>query len=154
MLTHPGLLLAVVLAAIASAETVQFKERCLSDLIAAVPKLLASQDRKTGRFGHGVWVVNDQNAILPLAVVWSHKDARNPYYHKRKVLQAAMAGGDVLAADEDENGMWEYRTKDGAEWGKDRMPWACSRWARTYLLIRDGLTPDRRARWEKGLVLA
>jgi hypothetical protein len=147
-------LLIVALAATASAEMVRFKERCLADLVAQVPKVLASQDRKTGRFGQGIWIVRDQNVILPLAVAWSYKDARNPYYHSRDVIEALMAGGDALVADEDENGEWEYRTKDGAEWGKDRMPWTCSRWIRAYMLIRDTMPPDRRTRWKKGLLLA
>ncbi|MCX6621617.1 MAG: hypothetical protein NTY38_11185 [Acidobacteria bacterium] len=154
MVARRRLLLFVFFATTATGETVRFKDRCLSDLVAQVPKLLASQDRKTGRFGQGVWVVGKQGAILPLAAAWSVQDKRNPYYHSPEVLEAVMAGGDALAADEDENGEWEYRSKEGAEWGKDRMPWACSRWVRAYHLVREAMPAGRRTRWERGLLLA
>ncbi len=60
------------------AEVVRFQQRCLEDLVAQVPEILASQDRTIGRFGSGVWIVQDQNVLLPLAAAWSYQDARNP----------------------------------------------------------------------------
>ena len=57
----------IVLAATLSAETVQFKERCLKDIVSQVPKVLATQDKKSGHFGKGIWIVTDQNVMLGLA---------------------------------------------------------------------------------------
>ena len=54
MLAYFKFLILIVLAATASAETVRFKERCLKDLVSQVPQVLASQDKKSGRFGKGI----------------------------------------------------------------------------------------------------
>ena len=89
-----------------------FKREMLPQLVKQVPKLLKSQDRKTGRFGEGVWIVNDQNAIYPLAVAWAAADNRNPYYHSPEVLDAIMLGGDALIAAQDPRGMWVFRKED------------------------------------------
>jgi hypothetical protein len=50
------------LAAAAFSAPVQFKVRCLRDLVSQVPKILASQDRKTGRFGTGIWATTGRTA--------------------------------------------------------------------------------------------
>jgi hypothetical protein len=47
----------------ARAEEFKFKDDFLAQLVAAVPKILAQQDRKTGRFGSGIFIVTDQNAM-------------------------------------------------------------------------------------------
>jgi hypothetical protein len=47
------------------------------DLVAQVPGILKSQNSGTGRFGEGIWVVIDQNALLPLAAAWSYQDKGN-----------------------------------------------------------------------------
>lgn len=135
------------------AETVAFKQRCLDDLVAQAPAILASQDRASGRFGTGIWIVTDQNLMLPLAAAWSYKAAANPYYHRRELLEAVMAAGDALIADQDETGQWEFRKKDGSTWGKTYMPWTYSRWIRSFALIREAMPPERRAKWEKALLL-
>src|SRR4051794_28993765 len=65
-----------------------FKEQSIPFLINGVPDILKSQDKKTGRFGDGIWIVTDQNAFYPLAVAWSLNRPDNPYYHSPEVLQA------------------------------------------------------------------
>jgi hypothetical protein len=139
--------------ALLHAETVEFRQRCLQDLIAEVPRLLKSQDPKTGRFGTGIWIVTDQNVMLPLAAAWWFKDHKNPYYHDAKILNALMAAGDALIDDQDETGQWVFRKKDGSTWGKIYMPWTYSRWIRAFAMIRDAMPAERRARWEKALLL-
>jgi hypothetical protein len=138
---------------ILQAETVQFRQRCLEDIVAQVPEILSSQDAKTGRFGTGIWIVTDQNQMFPLSVAWSYKDAKNPYFHSAQLLTAIMAAGDALIADQDAAGMWEFRKKDGSTWGQIYMPWTYSRWIRSFQLIRDAMPADRRAKWEKALLL-
>ena len=140
-------------AAEAPAAEVRFKDRCLADVVRAVPEILASQDPRTGRFGTGIWLVTDQDVMLPLAAAWATKGRNNPYYRDPKVLQAIMAAGDALIADQDETGQWEFRKKDGSTWGRIYMPWTYSRWIRSYGLIRDAMPPERRERWVKGLRL-
>ena len=132
---------------------VRFRDRCLKDLTAAIPDILKSQDRSTGRFGKGIWIVTDQNPILPLAAAWSLRDNKNPYFHKRELLDAIIAAGDALIADQDSNGQWEFRKKDGSTWGKIYMPWTYSRWIRAFSMVRDAMPRERRARWEKALLL-
>lgn len=149
--------LAVGLTAAAPTESTpaefRFKEESLHRLVQAVPTLLRSQDPKTGRFGRGIWIVTDQNVIYPLAAAWAIQSDSNPYYHDPKVLEAVMAGGDALIDDADANGQWEFRKKDGSTWGKIYMPWTYSRWIRAFGLIREAMPPERRARWEKALLL-
>jgi hypothetical protein len=69
------------------------------------------------------------------------------------VLDAVMAAGDALIADQDAKGMWEFRKKDGSTWGQIYMPWTYSRWVRAYAMIKDAMPADRRAKWEKALIL-
>ena len=142
-----------VLAAPGFSAPVCFKERCVEDLVLAVPKILASQDPKTGRFGKGIWVVNDQNRMLPLAVAWSYQHEKNPYFHTPALLKAVLASGDALIAEQDARGRWEFRKKDGSTWGPIFMPWTYSRWIRSFQLIREAMPDDSRARWEKALRL-
>lgn len=143
----------VLAAATLAAAPVRFKNRCLEDLTAQVPEILASQDRATGRFGTGIWIVTDQNVMLPLAAAWSWKSAGNRYYHAPELLEAIMAAGDALIADQDARGQWVFRKKDGSTWGNIYMPWTYSRWVRAFALIRGAMPPARRAKWEKALRL-
>lgn len=130
-----------------------FKEEFLTHLTRQVPALLESQDKATGRFGEGIWIVNDQHALYPLAVAWATRSEANPYYQNAEVLAAVMAGGDALIDAQDARGMWVFRKKDNSTWGDIYMPWTYSRWVRAYGLIKDAMPPDRRARWEKALTL-
>jgi hypothetical protein len=147
------ILLLLTASALMRAETVHFRQRSLDDLVAAVPAILRSQDLKTGRFGTGIWIVTDQNLMLPLAAAWSYQSDRNPNYHSQKVLDAIMAAGDALIDDQDANGQWEFRKKDGSKSGKIFMPWTYSRWVRAFGMIRDAMPRGRRERWEKALRL-
>jgi len=131
----------------------KFKEDFIRKLAHDVPLILKKQDPKTGRFGTGIWIVNDQNAIYPLAVAWATESKDNPYYHDPKLLDAIMAGGDALIEDMDSTGQWEFRKKDGSTWGQTYMPWTYSRWIRAFGLIKDSMPPERRKRWEKAILL-
>ncbi len=129
------------------------REPFLKSLVGGVPAILKSQDPATGRFGSQPWICADQNVLLPLAAAWAIKDPANPYYHDAKLLEAIMAGGDALVADQDKNGAWTFRKKDNSTWGQILMPWTYSRWIRAFQLIKDDMPADRRQRWEKGLLL-
>src|SRR5688500_12630602 len=135
------------------AEPFTFKDEFLPYLVKGVPNILKTQDKQSGRFGSGIWIVTDQNVIYPLAAAWSYKHPDNPHYRSSELLDAIMAGGDALIADQDAKGQWEFRKKDGSTWGKIYMPWTYSRWARGYALIKDAMPPERRAKWEKALTL-
>jgi hypothetical protein len=66
------------------ADELNSKDDFLAQLVKSVPTILGQQDKKTGRFGSGIWIVTDQNSMYPLAAAWSIKDARNPHYHSPK----------------------------------------------------------------------
>lgn len=134
-------------------ETASYKDRCLKDLLSQIPQILASQDLKTGRFGSGIWVVIDQNVLLPLAVAWAHRDPRNPYYHSEQVLQAITWGGNALIDAQDSTGKWIFRKKDGSTWGTIYQPWTYSRWARAFQLVGGAMPAAARAQWGKALLL-
>lgn len=149
------LALAFFLAAapVVRAEPWQFKEQFLPHLVKAVPTILSQQDKETGRFGSGIWIVRDQELMYPLAAAWSINHPDNPHYHSEELLEAVMAAGDALIEDQDAKGMWVFRKKDGSTWGDIYMPWTYSRWIRTFDLIKDAMPPERRAKWEKALTL-
>jgi hypothetical protein len=148
--------MAAVVSLVASAglaQTFEYKQRVLKDLVAGIPSILESQDRKTGRFGSGIWIVNDQNVMLPLAAAWSYRSPRNPYYRSTEVLNAIMLGGDALIADANPIGKWVFRKKDGSTWGDIYMPWTYSRWVRAYRIVRGAMPQDRREKWDRALQL-
>jgi hypothetical protein len=138
-----------------AAQVWQFKREFLPAVVKAVPGILKSQDKTTGRFGTGIWIVQDQHPMYPLAVAWAIKidGVENPYHHDSAVLEAIMSAGDALIADQDAKGMWEFRKKDGSTWGQIYMPWTYSRWIRTFDLVKDAMPSERRAKWEKALLL-
>jgi hypothetical protein len=131
----------------ASAAAFHYKDQFLRQLVQRVPQMLKTYDPKTGRFGEGIWLCQDQHPMLPLAVVYATPGEGNPHYKDARLLKVIMRAGDALIDDMDENGQWEFRKKDGSTWGKISMPWTYSRWIRTYSLIRDEMPADRRARW-------
>jgi len=126
---------------------------CLEALVAGVKPILDCQDTRTGRFGTKPWIATDQNRLLPLAAAWAIADPKNPWHHDRRLLNAIMLGGDALVDDQDPNGMWTFRKKDGSTWGQIAQPWTYTRWIRAFALIRDAMPAKRRAKWEKGLRL-
>jgi hypothetical protein len=129
------------------------REFLLKGLTGAIEPILKSQDPATGRFGSQPWICSDQNVLLPLAAAWSIQDPANPWYHSDRVLQAIARGGEALVADQDANGMWTFRKKDNSTWGQIHMPWTYSRWIRAYVLVKDALPAESRAKWEQGLLL-
>jgi hypothetical protein len=133
--------------------TWDYKAAVLPSLVREIPGILDDQETTSGRFGKGIWIVQDQNIIFPLAVAWATKNKANPYYHDERVLKAVMAGGDALIDAQDKRGMWVFRKKDDSTWGDIYMPWTYSRWIRAYGLIRDAMPAERRAHWEKALLL-
>ncbi len=135
------------------AEVIEFKERCLADLVAAVPGILASQNSANGQFGKGLWIVTDQNVILPLAIAWGHQSSKNPFYHRDDVLAAIIRGGDALIPAQDADGKWLFLKKDGSKWGQIYMPWTYSRWVRAYQIVRNAMNAEARARWDRALTL-
>lgn len=147
---------AVLLAEAAMAESdARFdpREQCLEALVAGVRPILDSQDTQTGRFGTQPWICNDQNVLFPLAAAWSIEDPKSPWHHDPRLLDAIILGGDALVDDQDRNGMWTFRKKDGSTWGQIAQPWTYTRWIRAFALIKDAMPPARRAKWEKGLLL-
>ncbi len=137
----------------ATGEKLIFKDRFVAELAKKVPSILASQDKDTGRFGTGIWMVNDQHPIFPLAVAWATKHDDNPYYHDPEVLEAIIAGGDALIDDQAPDGQWLFRKKDGSTWGMTYMPWTYSRWVQTFGLIRNAMPFEKRQQWEQALKL-
>jgi len=129
------------------------RDELLRILVASVKPTLRSQDRRTGRFGTPPWICNDQNVLLALAAAWAIKDRANPWYHKRELLDAIMAGGDALVDDQDCDGRWTFRKKDGSTWGQIAQPWTYTRWVRAFALVKDAMPKARRAKWEEGLLL-
>jgi len=130
-----------------------YKEQLLRELIKRVPQILEQYDCESGRFGQGIWIVNDQHKMYPLAVVYKTKADVNPYYNDASLLEVIMKAGDALVEDMDEQGRWEFRKKDGSTWGPIHMPWTYSRWIRTFGLIRDDMPSAQRKVWENALTL-
>jgi hypothetical protein len=129
------------------------RELLLKSLGSGIESALKSQDPATGRFGTKPWICSDQNVIFPLAAAWAIQDPANPWYHNERVLAAIAKGGEALVDDQDAKGMWIFRKKDDSTWGQIHMPWTYSRWIRAYLLVKDALPPESRAKWEQGLLL-
>jgi len=139
--------------ATAHADELRFKDQFLDEFVQRIPDVLKTYDESTGKFGKGIWICRDQEAIYPLAVAWAIENPRNPYYHDPKLLEAILAGGDVLIAEQTPKGQWIFRKKDDSTWGDIYMPWTYSRWIRALSLIKDAMPPARRVKWEKALTL-
>jgi hypothetical protein len=125
----------------------------VESLAASVQPDLDVFHEDTGRFGTEPWICRDQDRIYTLAVAWATEHPANPWYHDEAVLHAIARGGEALVDDMDENGMWTFRKKDNSTWGQIHMPWTYSRWIRAYVLVKDALPDDSRAKWERGLQL-
>ena len=137
---------------LADGSELNYRENFIRGLAAGVPNTLKTQDPKTGRFGTGIWIVNDQNVMFPLAAAWATESPDNPYFHDQTVLEAIVKAGDALIEDADESGQGEFRKKDGSTWGKIYMPWTYSAWIKAYSLVREGMTPEQREHWDKALI--
>lgn len=130
--------------------TWQPESQLLAHLDEAVTATLSTQ-KSNGQFGDEPWISTDQNVLLSLAAAWVLPGSR--HHGSEPVLDAIGRGGLALAEAQDEQGMWEFRKKDGSEWGPIRMPWAYSRWMRARRLVGDALPTDVRAAWDDGLQL-
>ncbi len=135
------------------AEQLEFKERALADLVKQVPGILRAFDAKTGRFGSGIWICQDQEQMYPLAAAYAAPGKNNPYHKDPKLLEVIIKAGDALIDDMDAHGEWVFRKKDGSTWGNIRMPWTYSRWIRTFQVVGQDMPPEARQRWTKALQL-
>src|SRR6266498_1147332 len=79
-------LLLMSLSSAYAAETWDYKKELLPQLVDHVDDILKTQDKSTGRFGTGVFIVTDQNAIFPLAAAWAIDDPANPWHQKPELL--------------------------------------------------------------------
>jgi hypothetical protein len=149
----PLLILLLLGALPATSDQLVYKDRLLPLLVEKADRLLETYDPETGRFGTGIWICRDQEALYPLAVLYSTPGENNPYYKKAELLEKIVRGGEALIAEADEEGRWIFRKKDGSEWGMIRMPWTYSRWVRAFSLIKEDMAPDKRENWEKALAL-
>ncbi len=126
------------------------EEQLLSHLGNAVPGILESQS-PNGEFGTAPWISTDQNVLLALAAAYTLPASR--HHGDDSLLDAIGRGGVALAEAQDDSGMWEFRKKDGSEWGPIRMPWSYSRWMRAYHHVGAQLPADVSQRWAGGLQL-
>ena len=113
--------LAATLAGPVHAAELKYKQRLLGELAKQVPQLLKQFDARSGHFGGGIWICNDQNLMYPLAVAYATPGPGNRYYRDRQLLEVVMKAGDELIADMDGRGQWMFRKKDGSTWGMIRM---------------------------------
>ncbi len=148
-----GFLVGLLIASLASAEELTFKDRLLRSLADRVPGILKTFDPQTGRFGTGIWTCQDQHPMYPLAVAYATQGDGNRYFHDPELLQVIVRAGDPLLENMDERGQWVFAKKDGSTWGKIWMPWTYSRWIRTFALVRDDMPADKRGAWERALQL-
>lgn len=130
------------------------REPYLRQLVGSVPYFLRIQNKDTGRFGEEPWITEDQNVIFQLAVAWSIQDRTNPHHLDKTVLEAVMKGGDALADAQDKDGNWTFRKKDNSTWGQTLEPWAFNRWMRAYHIIQGAMPPERRAKWERAMLIS
>ena len=130
-----------------------FKDRLLPHLLRRVPEILDTYDPATGRFGEGIWIVQDQNVVLPLAVAYAWEADETPYRGDADLLEVITRAGEALIADTDDIGKWVFRKKDGSTWEDIWMPWTYSRWVRAFGLVRDAMAPERRKAWAEALTL-
>ncbi|MCZ6634620.1 MAG: hypothetical protein O7G87_14540 [bacterium] len=128
----------------------QPEPQLLTSLDTAVPEILASQ-KENGQFGTEPWISTDQNVLLALATAWHFADSA--HRGSERVLDAIVRGGYALIDAQDEDGMFTFRKKDHSTWGQTYMPWAYSRWIRTFQLVRDAMSEHDRGQWEDGLML-
>jgi len=113
-------------------------------------------DAATGRFlaENGGWAVTQQDVIYPLALLYVTEHPGNGFFGDAEILELACRGGDALRDRQDEEGRFEFIKPNGQRWGRVYMPWSMYHWLEAFALLRDRLSAERAAAWEKGLRLA
>ena len=53
-----------------------FKKSFLQTLVDDVPRILKGEDKKTGRFGQGIWIVTEQNCDVSAVGCVGDEDRR------------------------------------------------------------------------------
>ena len=144
---------ALVIVGSARATDLDYKGRLLGELVEKVPGILQSFDAESGRFGSGIWICGDQNAMYPLAVAYATPGEGNRHYKDAELLNAIVKSGDPLIKNMDAEGRWLFEKKDGSTWGMIFMPWTYSRWIRTFALVCDDMPPEARKAWTEALTL-
>jgi len=127
----------------------------MAHLVGGVADARKRFDAATGRFlaQNGGWAVTQQDIIYPLALIYVTESDANPLRGDAETLELASRGGDALRDWQDEDGRVEFIKVDGSRWGKTYMPWSMYHWLEAFALLRDHLSAERRASWEKGLRL-
>lgn len=125
----------------------------LDQLVKGVPVVMKSFVEETGRFALDGWIPDYQEVIYPLAYLATTKELASTYLGDEQLVNAVMKGGDALRESQYEDGTIEYLKPDGTSWGRIYPPRLLAAWLETYVLLKDRLDADRRARWEKGLNL-
>jgi hypothetical protein len=127
------------------------REFYLDQLVKGVPPTLKSFIEETGRFAQDGWTVDNQEVIYPLAYLYNFKDAKNPFLGDKKLLNAALKGGDAICDAQYEDGTVEFLKNDGSSWGRIYPHETLFAWLETYDLIKEQVEGERKARWERGL---
>ncbi|MFH1266301.1 MAG: hypothetical protein ABIK89_11285, partial [Planctomycetota bacterium] len=144
---------AAMIVASARGADLEYKARLLGELVEQVPGILKAFDPETGKFGSGIWICGDQNAMYPLAVAYATPGEGNPYHKDGELLKVIAKSGGPLIENMDAQGRWIFEKKDGSTWGMIFMPWTYSRWIRTFGLVRDDMPEEARNAWTKALTL-
>lgn len=134
-----------------SIENVNPKEFYLDQLVKGVAPILKSFLEDTGRFAQSGWSVDNQEVIYPLAYLYTLNDVRNPYARDKKLLNAALKGGDALCEAQYEDGTVEFLKNDGSNWGRIYLHETLTAWLEAYVLLQEHMDQDRRSRWERGI---
>lgn len=128
----------------------ELKKQFLQSLDLEVQEILKAV-HSDGRFGDEPWIVRDQEVVFPLSVAFTTQGSR--FYEDEVTLEALTKAGRYLRKQQDAQGMFVFRKKDGSEWGDIFMPWTYVRWIFSFSLVRPFLEPSARKDWEAGLLL-
>jgi len=134
-----------------SIDNVSPKEFYLDQLIRGVAPAMKSFLEDTGRFVQGGWCVDNQEVIYPLAYLFTLQDGRNPYAGDKKLLNAALKGGDAICEAQYEDGTVEFLKNDGSNWGRIYLHQTLNAWLEAYVLLQEQIDQGRKSRWERGI---
>ncbi|WP_135554906.1 hypothetical protein [Paenibacillus cymbidii] len=112
-------------------------------------------DPSTGRFLEGgMWGLNNQHIMLPMAVLLLKEHPGNKFYRDEAFAEIACRACDALRDFQYPDGKWEFVKVDGSRWGPFYLPWGFYYWLETYRKLKPILSDKRRTYWEDGLQLA